>query len=249
MPLHVAYQNQFKSISVRGYWLPECNPFCHPDESQDPVYCCLDSRVLGDDKLLDVLSQSEKLTLSAISSPAMRHQKTWSFILTRMVLGEVLQQDPKSIKINRVGKPRLEPQKIVPTCHPRERGDPDITKDSLDPDFRQDDKLFTSQMLHFNVSHSANLWIIAWSFEHEVGIDVQKIDTSINYQAIMRQFFTKSEQSQVNTISDFFDVWTQKEAVLKLNGLGFARMPKISTNSVEFIPLDISPRFKAHIAL
>lgn len=214
MPLPVAYQNQFKSLHVRGYWLPECNLVCHPDKSQDSVSCCLDPRVFGDGKLRDILSQSEKLTLSAISSPSMHHQKSWSFILTRMLLGEVLQQDPKSLKIDRVGKPAL-----------------------------------SDDAVQFNVSHSANLWIIAWSFEHEVGIDVQKIDTSINYQAIMRQFFTKSEQSQVNTISDFFDVWTQKEAVLKLQGLGFPYMPKISTNSKELIALDTAPEFKAHLAI
>lgn len=214
MPLPVAYQNQFKSVHVKGYLLPECNQACHLDKSQDLVSCCLDSRVRGDSKLRDILSQSEKLILSAISSPSMNHQKSWSFILTRMVLGEVLQQDPKSLKIDRVGKPAL-----------------------------------FDGVLQFNVSHSANLWIIAWSFEREVGIDVQKIDASINYQAIMRQFFTKSEQAQVNAISDFFDIWTQKEAALKLKGLGFVSMPKIVTSSAEFISLDISPEFKAHLAI
>lgn len=293
MPLPVAYQNQFNSVYVRGYWLPEelplravildksdegaldrgsaqCNVTGSSDlASEDSNFGIKNGSLIASCALAedDILSMGEITTLSAISSPSMHHQKSWSFILTRMVLGEVLGQDPKSLNINRVGKPRLEHSQSV-ILDRGDRGASDrgpiccnaIGSSHLDVKYRNCNMINGSSVascvlaeddatLHFNVSHSENLWIIAWSFEHEVGIDVQKIDPSINYQAIMRQFFTKSEQVQVNTISDFFDVWTQKEAVLKLRGLSFAYMPKISTNSAELIPLDLAPEFKAHIAL
>lgn len=209
MLLPVAYQNQFNSVYVRGYWLPET------------------SNSFWD----DILSAKEKSTLSIITSPAMRRQKTWSFILTRMVLGDVLEQDPKSIEIYRAGKPRLEPVVIL------DKGD------------RSNDMGRSMYLtVHFNVSHSENLWVIVWSFDQEVGIDVQKIDASINYQAIMCQFFTALEQTAVKTVFDFFDIWTKKEALLKLRGLSFAHMPKISINTENLLSLDIAPEFKAHLA-
>lgn len=196
MPLPVVYQNQFNSVYIRGYCLPSVIPGNEDDYG---------------------LSTQEHATLSAITSPTMHHQKTWSFILTRMVLGEILRQDPKTFDIDRAGKPTVSPA-AQPT-------------------------------VYFNVSHSANLWIIAWSFDQEVGIDVQKIDESIHHNAIMRQFFTTSERAQVNTVFDFFDIWTQKEATLKLHGLSFAHMQKISTNNATLIPLEITPDFKAHLAV
>lgn len=243
MPLPVAYQNQFKHVSVRAYWLPEFDSAetVIPDKSDEgalgrgPIHCSIagsfdsmlenpifnsinGSSVCGASHLAedDRLSVQELTTLSSISSPSTHHQKAWSFLLTRTVLGEILQQDPKILEIDRVGKPVL--------------SSPQAT-------------------LHFNVSHSENLWIIAWSFDQEVGVDVQKIDTGIKYQAIMRQFFTASERAKVTTVFDFFDIWTQKEAVLKLRGLSVAHMPKISTDSTMLIPLDIVPEFKTHLAV
>jgi phosphopantetheinyl transferase len=246
MPLPVAYQNQFNSVCVRGYWLPES---CHevatveavfPDKPEARRAGIQEKKdwipVLTDPKRLceSVCNAREDSTLSAITSPAMRHQKTWSFILTRMVLGEILQQDPKTIEIDRVGKPRLVESVIL--------GKSDVGT------FVEDDGSNERRLLHFNVSHSANLWVIAWSFDQEVGIDVQKIDESIHYSVIMRQFFTASERAKVTTVFDFFDIWTQKEALLKLEGLSFAHMPKISTENADIISLDIDPTFKSCLA-
>lgn len=188
----VAYQNQFNQTRVRAYWIP--------DAFREISSC---------------LSAQEKSVVSAIISPSMQHQKMWSFVLTRLILGEALRQEPQTILINRENKPTLVEWSDV----------------------------------HFNVSHSQNMWVIAWSFEEVVGIDVQKIDATINYQSIMRQFFSASERARVKTVQEFFDLWTQKEAALKLQGLGVAHMPKISTESVRLIPLSIDPTFKAHLAL
>lgn len=279
MPLPVAYQNQFRSVHVRGYWLPEAPTkavilskvqrtadrgpiFCHSAgfsylNSEHRILDSINGSLVASCTLAedDGLSMKEKATLSSISSPSMRHQKTWSFILTRMVLGEVLQQDPKNIQINREGKPFLSsPRKQGSIyCHATGSADLNSKHPNLNPingssvascALAEDDPT-----LHFNVSHSGNLWIIAWSFDQEVGIDVQKTDETINYKAIMRQFFTEAERAEVNTVFDFFDLWTQKEAVLKLRGLSFAHMPKISTTSATLMPLEIVPEFKAHLAV
>ncbi len=296
MSLPVAYQNQFESVYVRGYWLPNIlshpgsphsglsGTFCHLEELEKNIEqtnyffdmkCSLRSRTARyADFRDDTLNQTELKTLSTITSPTMQNQKAWSFILTRMVLGEILQQDPKTIEIDRVGKPRLinTQSVILGKSEARDRGpiysnttgsshlkskhhNSDLMNgSSIQGSFVspvEDDGSSSntpSSTLHFNISHSDNLWIIAWSFETEVGIDIQKIDESIKYQAIMRQFFTESERTKVHTVYDFFDLWTQKEAVLKLQGLSFAHMPKISTNSAKLFPLDIAPTFRGHIA-
>ncbi len=294
MLLPVAYQNQFKQVSVRAYWLPEFDSagiviLDKSDESaldRGPIHCntagsfdlmrenpifnstngssiCCGALHLGED---DRLSVQERATLSSITSPSMHHQKSWSFLLTRMVLGEILQQDPKTIELDREGKPRLLPSFILGkgeegdrdrgpiSCNTTGSSDLNSKHPNLNAINRSSvcgasDLADDDGVLHFNVSHSDNLWIIAWSFNTPVGIDVQKIDAEVNYQAVMRQFFTSSERAKVNTVFDFFDLWTQKEAVLKLRGLSFAHMPKISTDSATLIPLDIAPEFKAHIAL
>jgi phosphopantetheinyl transferase len=300
MPLPVAYQNQFKSVHVRGYWLPDSpNKTRHPESPRSglsgisgyleelkkniklidgffSMRCGL--RSLTDryaDFRDDTLSVEELTTLASITSPSMHHQKAWSFLLTRTVLGEILQQDPKTLEIDRVGKPRLESARSVilgkgdeeardrgPLCckvtgsaHSNsEHRNPNITNGSsvcgashLAEDDRSNGSMYPT--LHFNISHSDNLWIIAWSFKQEVGIDVQKIDTQVNYQGIMRQFFTSSERAKVNTVFDFFDAWTQKEAVLKLRGLNFAHMSKISIDSATLISLDIGSDFKGNLAI
>jgi len=189
--LPVAYQNQFKSTHIKAYWIPDLPPVFQ-----------------------GFLSPQEQSILSTITSISVRHQKIWSFVLTRIALGDALQQDPKTLQINRESKPFCQ-----------------------------------NAGVHFNVSHSENLWAIAWCFEQEVGFDVQKIDESIDYQVIMRQFFTESDRNQVKTIFDFFELWTKKEAILKLKGLSIASMREISTSDVQCVPFEITSAFKACLAL
>jgi 4'-phosphopantetheinyl transferase len=79
--------------------------------------------------------------------------------------------------------------------------------------------------IEFNVSHSRELSVYAIS-EAEIGVDIEKIREMPYFDRIIRHFFTEKEADQVNGMEGlqraeiFFEIWTQKEAIGKMLGLG-----------------------------
>ena len=72
---------------------------------------------------------------------------------------------------------------------------------------------------HFSLSHCDNA-IAFVSHTSPVGIDIQKIESTIS-SAI--RFFTENEKNYVNFSSErFFEVWTKKEAYIKMLGTGLS---------------------------
>lgn len=75
--------------------------------------------------------------------------------------------------------------------------------------------------IQFNVSHSNGLIVIAFQkSDFEIGIDIEKIKQPFDYQGIVDNFFTKKEQLYIRSEIDFFELWTRKEALLKITGVG-----------------------------
>jgi 4'-phosphopantetheinyl transferase len=80
--------------------------------------------------------------------------------------------------------------------------------------------------LHFNVSHTGNLALIAVARGCEVGIDVEQLREVGHLEQIARRFFHPSETSAVlSTLESarnlaFLRCWTGKEAILKALGTG-----------------------------
>jgi 4'-phosphopantetheinyl transferase len=89
----------------------------------------------------------------------------------------------------------------------------------------------TKRDIHFNLSHTKKLLVIAIA-HHEIGIDIEYVDTKFALQEVIELVLTKAEQCALaHTPIDkqqekFFEYWTAKEAVLKLMGTGFRRDPK-----------------------
>ena len=79
--------------------------------------------------------------------------------------------------------------------------------------------------LRFNVSHSADLALYAVALEHELGIDVERIDPALQ-ENIAERFFSPREVAVLQAISPdrrseaFFACWTRKEAYLKAKAEG-----------------------------
>lgn len=77
--------------------------------------------------------------------------------------------------------------------------------------------------IHFNISHSGYYVACAVS-DKPVGIDIQKI-TDYN-PAVAKRVCIKRELEQIeysaDKSSEFIKLWTQKEAVLKMRGIGIA---------------------------
>jgi 4'-phosphopantetheinyl transferase len=107
-------------------------------------------------------------------------------------------------------------------------------KPDLSPEF--------GSRLTFNLSHSADLALIAIAADSSVGVDLEYIQTQSEAADIARHFFSSTEVDHLNALPShlyaeaFFSCWTKKEAYLKACGDGLA-MPLNSFS----VPLTTDP--------
>lgn len=82
--------------------------------------------------------------------------------------------------------------------------------------------------LHFNLSHSEELAVIAVTRAGEVGIDLERHRPLPDMASVARVLFTEAEQAAMLGCpasareAVFYRIWTRKEALLKAMGLGIA---------------------------
>jgi 4'-phosphopantetheinyl transferase len=82
--------------------------------------------------------------------------------------------------------------------------------------------------LHFNVSHSGKLVLLAFHPAHEVGVDVEAVRREPDWEPVARQIFSAEDHGDWARLKPgeravaFFRAWTRHEAGLKAMGLGFA---------------------------
>lgn len=82
--------------------------------------------------------------------------------------------------------------------------------------------------LQFNVSHSANMALIAVGSEHRLGVDIEKIRGDVDTTELAERFFSLRERAGLQVLPDhlrvsgFFACWTRKEAFLKATGDGLS---------------------------
>ena len=82
--------------------------------------------------------------------------------------------------------------------------------------------------LKFNLSHSADLALIAIAPRADVGIDLEQIRERPDYAEIARHFFPAAEAAHVNALprhlhaEAFLSSWTKKEAYVKACGRSLA---------------------------
>ena len=96
--------------------------------------------------------------------------------------------------------------------------------------------------LHFNISHSGKLVLLAFSLVHEVGVDLEEMRHDHDLEAIARQIFSSDEQrgwlrlNPAERLTTFYQAWTRHEAGLKAMGLGFVgeRSPALDARLVWF---------------
>ena len=86
--------------------------------------------------------------------------------------------------------------------------------------------LVDDPQLHFNVSHSDDLAVIAVTRVGEVGIDVERQRTMADRDDVARLVFNEAERIALLACpaderdSVFYRIWTRKEALLKAMGVG-----------------------------
>lgn len=80
--------------------------------------------------------------------------------------------------------------------------------------------------LFFNVSHSGDYSVFAFSRSSEVGVDIEAINPEITKDRLENLIFSEKELEIFNKLPPeekteaFYRVWTQKEAILKADGKG-----------------------------
>lgn len=100
--------------------------------------------------------------------------------------------------------------------------------------------------LHFNVSHSGDLVLLAVAEDRAVGIDVERQREVPRAQALIDRWLTEAERREVarriaagSLESDaFLRVWSLKEARLKALGVGIAGAPGTDAESLPAVGLD-----------
>ncbi len=85
--------------------------------------------------------------------------------------------------------------------------------------------------LYFNLSHTDDIALLAITQGIEVGVDIESNERKTDWQNIVKRFFTLSEQKalfllpEVKQRNAFFQLWTRKEAYMKVLGTGLALAP------------------------
>lgn len=84
------------------------------------------------------------------------------------------------------------------------------------------------QGLVFNLSHSGGMGLIAVAADCALGVDIEKVNSRHNLQALAERCFSQSELDHwlatqpSHQAHQFYDYWCAKEAFLKATGRGLA---------------------------
>lgn len=90
-------------------------------------------------------------------------------------------------------------------------------------------KPYFNEVHQFNLSHSGDYLLLAFGKTHALGIDVEMHQARTRVLALARRFFATAEIAYLEGLPEarrsqgFYDLWTQKEALLKAQGLGLAQ--------------------------
>jgi 4'-phosphopantetheinyl transferase len=95
--------------------------------------------------------------------------------------------------------------------------------------------------IHFNLSHSGNVILLAFANKIPIGVDVEQMRNIDNVDLIVKQYLHPSEVKELSACQlhesnqAFFSCWSKKEAVSKALGLGLS-FP-LNAFSVSSVPL------------
>jgi 4'-phosphopantetheinyl transferase len=147
--------------------------------------------------LYEILSREEKNKTRNYRFARDQSRYIISHGILRYILAAYVEDWPSSLKFNRnrFGKPHL------------------ITQTE-------------GERVRFNMSHSKDMVSFIISGKHEVGIDLEFIDYDFDWHIMAKQYFSPQEMGWLellplqDRVNAFYFLWTRKEALLKLLGIG-----------------------------
>lgn len=103
-----------------------------------------------------------------------------------------------------------------------------------------------AQGVHFNVSHSGDLILMAVSDERAVGVDIERKRDVQRVDALLRRWLSAEEQTEYASLhrggasesEAFLRLWSLKEARLKALGVGISGASRARLDIVEAFALD-----------
>ncbi|MDB5033194.1 MAG: phosphopantetheinyl transferase [Chlorobi bacterium] len=158
--------------------------------------CSSDSEIIRDCTFDAILTPTEKEMAGRFRRDAESGSYKMGRALSRIVAASYLRIDPLQIKFERS------------PC-----GKPSITVPS-------------DTNLHFNLSRSGDMAIVAVMYEMEIGIDLEKVRAIPDWETIARYYLTNGERSFVERCEPwerdraFLTCWVRKEAYVKAIGTG-----------------------------
>jgi 4'-phosphopantetheinyl transferase len=96
--------------------------------------------------------------------------------------------------------------------------------------------LHMNHQLEFNMSHSGDYLSIALARGFQVGVDVELVRPLSDLESLIEECCTQREKEYMSTLPinahlmTFYQLWTRKEALLKMQGIGLGE--KLSTVEV-----------------
>jgi 4'-phosphopantetheinyl transferase len=112
--------------------------------------------------------------------------------------------------------------------------------------------------LRFNLSHSADLAVVALALDREVGVDVERIDPNRDALALARRALSPEAVAAVAAATPeerprvFHAAWARHEAVAKCLGTGLGLSPAelaLRGERLSVVTLDLEPGFAAALAV
>jgi 4'-phosphopantetheinyl transferase len=82
--------------------------------------------------------------------------------------------------------------------------------------------------LHFNLSHSGSLALLAITRHRHIGVDLERVRTDVARERIAEHMFSPAETARLRALpldrqpEAFFQCWTRKEAYIKARGQGLS---------------------------
>ena len=108
--------------------------------------------------------------------------------------------------------------------------------------------------LHFNLSHSGALVLVAVSGEREVGVDVERVEPERDFAALAERALAPADATAVREAPEsrradvFYELWTRHEARVKCLGLGLGAPPAQTAPAIAVENLSIDPGYAAAVA-
>ena len=176
---------------------------CGGHESIDVKYINVDELNVSIDALPDVLSTDEKEKVASLVKTMDKKRYQVTRVTLRFLLSNYLNIEPGNIVFNY-----------------SKNGKP---------------KVFGSngEEVYFNLTHSRNISVFAFSRKYEIGVDLEHVDDTRDNSLIIKNFFSKNEQSHLlsldrkKRVNHFFRFWVIKEAYLKGSDLNLDELRKI----------------------